>query len=199
MMPSTNVQQEKPGKSSDIVSKRVMCKVSIVGDGAVGKTSLIGRFVYNIFDDDYLVTIGTKVSRKELLLDYPEKNMKIEVDMMLWDIMGQKTFRTLLHEAYFLGARGIIAVCDLTRRETLDSLPDWIQSVHGVVGTVPVIILGNKMDLAGEVQYGISEVEEIAKNYDAKFFVTSAKTGQDVEQSFDFIARDIIKNQGIVS
>ena len=89
-------------------TKNVRIKICLVGDGGVGKTSLIGRYVYDIFSDKYLPTIGTKVTRKELLLRYPSKRLQVKMDAMIWDIMGQKLFKSLLHESYFIGARGIL-------------------------------------------------------------------------------------------
>src|SRR5207249_9572463 len=79
-----------------------------------------------MFDDRYITTIGTKVSKKELSLYHPERDMQVKMDMTIWDIMGEKGFRELLKDAYFYGANGILAVADLTRRKTLDELDDWI-------------------------------------------------------------------------
>src|SRR6058998_257115 len=103
-------------------SRRMKIKVCLVGEAAVGKTSLIRRFVLDDFDDKYIQTLGTKVSKKELSLPGPAGDGKLKVDMTIWDIMGQKGFRELLKEAYFYGAKGIFAVCDVTRRVTLDDL-----------------------------------------------------------------------------
>src|SRR2546430_10752896 len=99
--------------------KRMKVKVCLIGEAAVGKTSLIRRFVLDNFDDKYIQTLGTKVSKKELASPSPDGTGDLKIDMTIWDIMGQKGFRELLKEAYFYGARGIIAVCDVTRRETL--------------------------------------------------------------------------------
>src|SRR5207249_4778480 len=84
---------------------------ALVGEAAVGKTSLIRRFVLENFDDKYIQTLGTKVSKKELTSSSPDGSGELKIDMTIWDIMGQKGFRELLKEAYFYGARGILAVC----------------------------------------------------------------------------------------
>src|SRR5512136_2366545 len=104
--------------------QRIKTKVCLVGEAAVGKTSLIRRYVLDEFEDRYITTLGAKVSKKELLLDSKEKDLKIAMDMTIWDIMGEKGFRDLLKEAFFHGARGILAVCDLTRYSTLKELDD---------------------------------------------------------------------------
>ncbi|MCX6658706.1 MAG: GTP-binding protein, partial [Euryarchaeota archaeon] len=95
-------------------------KVCFIGDAGVGKTSLIKRYVLDVFDDRYIATIGTKVTKKIVDVDGQAKVM-----MLVWDIMGQKGFRELLREAYFFGAHGAIAVCDLTNKETLEELRYW--------------------------------------------------------------------------
>src|SRR5207245_9318037 len=90
--------------------------VDLVGDVAVGKTSLIRRFVQDEFDDRYIATVGTKVTKKTV--DVTWKGAPAMLDMMVWDIMGEKGFRALLRDAYFEGSHGVIAACALTRRDT---------------------------------------------------------------------------------
>ena len=99
--------------------RRMKMKICLVGEAAVGKTSLIRRFVLDDFDDKYIQTLGTKVSKKELTLPSSVGDSELKVDMTIWDIMGQKGFRELLKEAYFYGAKGIIAVCDVDRKSVV--------------------------------------------------------------------------------
>src|SRR3972149_6589742 len=93
--------------------KHVKAKICLVGDVAVGKTSLIKRFVHDQFEDRYISTLGAKVSKKEIVIQ--GNGAAVDVDMTIWDIMGEKGFRELLKEAYFHGAQGVLAVCDVTR------------------------------------------------------------------------------------
>src|SRR5256885_13827134 len=123
--------------------QRIKTKVCLVGEAAVGKTSLIRRFVQDDFEDRYITTLGAKVSKREIVFDMPDRK-QIQMDITIWDIMGEKGFRDLLKDAYFYGANGILAVADLTRRRTLDDLDDWIDSVEQVVGEVPILIVVNK-------------------------------------------------------
>ena len=178
-----------------IPTKKVSSKICFVGNGGVGKTSLIGRYVYDKFDDKYLATIGTKVSRKEITLDYPDRSIKFKMDAIIWDIMGQKAFRGLLQDAYFHGARGVIGVCNLADKESLTSLTDWVKSVKNVVGRVPFVLLANKKDLEGEVQVSEAEIEDMATRLSATYLYTSAKTGENVQKAFNTIGREMIKNQ----
>jgi small GTP-binding protein len=153
-------------------------KVCMLGDSGVGKTSLVKRFVYEMFDDEYLHTIGTKVTKK--ILAYPETSIKLT--LVIWDIMGQRYQRVL--DNYFKGAKGALIVCDMTRLETLDSVPQWITMFFQSVGPVPVTIVANKNDMSGKLQFGADQLEFVAKKFNARTVMTSAKLGIGVEQTF---------------
>ncbi len=174
--------------------KRMKVKICLVGEANVGKTSLIRRFVHDDFEDKYIQTLGTKVSKKEMLIKNPDGS-ETRVDMTIWDIMGQKGFRELLKEAYFYGAKGILAVCDSTRRTTLEDLDDWIEGVYGVTGRIPIQVLANKVDLKDKVELKPQELEQFAKAYDSPFHFTSAKTGEGVEEAFRGLAQRIAKEK----
>jgi small GTP-binding protein len=158
-------------------------KVCFIGDAGVGKTSLIKRFVLDVFDDRYIATIGTKVTKKIVDVDG-----KAKVMMLVWDIMGQKGFRELLREAYFFGAHGAIAVCDLTNKETLEELRYWIKALTDVAGDVPIVFAGNKSDLENDRVIKEQDLQELAGKYKARAYLTSAKTGQNVETVFKTLA-----------
>ncbi len=162
---------------------RLKSKICLVGEKAVGKTSLIRRYILNMFDDQYITTIGTKVTKKEVRVFNPVRDLLVDIDMTIWDIMGEKGFRELLKDAYFYGANGILAVADITRRKTLDDLDDWIDGVEQVAGRVPVLIAVNKVDLT-TTQFGEKDVEQVARAFDCEFVMTSAKTGHNVEETF---------------
>lgn len=176
-------------------TRHLKSKVCLVGEKAVGKTSLIRRYVLNMFDEGYLTTIGTRVSKKEVRVLLPERDLLVEVDMTIWDIMGQKGFRELLKEAYFYGAKGVIAVADVTRKTTLDDLDDWIEGVYSVTGKIPIQFMANKWDLKDQAELGEEEMVQATKAYDASFFFTSAKTGESVETAFQNLAERIAKDK----
>ncbi len=176
-------------------AKQLKSKICLVGDKSVGKTSLICRYVMNMFDEQYVTTIGTRVSKKEVHVLMPERDLLIDVDMTIWDIMGEKGFRELLKEAYFYGANGILAVADMTRRRTLDGLDDWIDGVEEVVGKVPILLAVNKMDLTSRAQFGERDVAQVAKAYDSEFVLTSAKNGDNVEEAFRRLAALVATHQ----
>src|SRR5437016_2571853 len=169
--------------------QKMKVKVCLVGEGAVGKTCLIRRFIQDQFDDRYISTLGAKVSKNEIKVDGPNGGM--DVDMTIWDIMGEKGFRELLKEAYFHGAQGILAVCDITRKDTLHELNDWIAAVNRVTGNIPVQFLANKYDLKDQAKVSETDVKQMAESHKSHFLFTSAKTGENVEVGFMKLAEMI--------
>ncbi len=165
----------------------VKAKICLVGDEAVGKTSLIQRFVHGIFDQTYIRTLGAVPAKKTVdLADVG--GQAVRVDFTILDIMGKLTFLRLFQEAYFHGARGILAVADITRKSTLVNLDEWIASVRSVSGALPTVIVINKTDLATAAEYGTAEIEEVAKASGSAYYLTSAKTGDNVEKAFGRLA-----------
>ncbi|HEY7588009.1 MAG TPA: Rab family GTPase [Thermoplasmata archaeon] len=169
--------------------EKMKVKICLVGEGAVGKTCLIRRFIHDQFDDRYISTLGAKVSKKEIVVD--GASGPVSVDMTIWDIMGEKGFRELLKEAYFHGAQGVLAVCDITRKETLDDLEEWVAAVVKVTGKIPIEFLANKYDLQDALAFGKDELAGAAARHGAPFMFTSAKTGENVEAAFAELAKMI--------
>jgi small GTP-binding protein len=169
-------------------------KLCLIGGNGVGKTSLIRRFVLDEFDDRYITTIGTKVSKKDVLVENPPS--KTSVTLMIWDIMGQKGFRPVLAHSFYYRARGALAVCDLTRKSTLDDLDGWIESMFEMTNQIPLVILGNKVDLAGERQVSDDELRAFAAKYKAPYKLTSAKQGVAVRETFQEISKMILETTG---
>jgi len=176
-------------------SLTMKAKICLVGEAAVGKTSLIRRLVMDYFDDRYDQTLGTKVYKKEFDTSLPEMNVELAVHMMIWDIMGQSGFRDLLKEAYFQRAKGAVAVCDVTRRSSLESLHEWVRSVHGVAGEIPLVFVANKVDLKASGEFGKAEMMEASRTYNSPCFLSSAKTGENVEAVFQTMANNIAREQ----
>lgn len=169
--------------------KDMMKKMVVIGEAGVGKTSLIRRFVVDKFDDKYIVTIGTKTSKKILTLR--EGSADVNLKLIIWDILGQRTFPKLKESAY-KGANGAFVVLDLTKRNTLESFESWLLSLYKVSGEVPVIVLANKNDLKGE--FGKKEIEKIVEVYGFPFYLTSAKTGKNVNEAFYTLGKMMLKS-----
>src|SRR5438132_10651772 len=114
---------------------------------------------------------------------------------MLWDIMAEHRVRDLPNDLRLHGAKGVLAVADLTRRRTLDDLDDWIDGVEHVVGKVPILIVVNKADLTSGAQFQDRDVAQFAKAYGSEFILTSAKSGDQVEAAFVRLATFVVEHQ----
>jgi small GTP-binding protein len=156
-------------------------KVCLLGDFAVGKTSLVRRFVYDRFDDKYVATIGVKVSRKSIMI--PQDDDLIELTLMLWDLAGSEEF-SRVRNSYLRGAAGALIVCDVTRRETLDSLRQYAMNLFDVSPDAQILIAANKRDLVDQQQLTAAELEALASDLGSPHYHTSAKTGEEVEDVF---------------
>ena len=168
-------------------------KICLVGERGVGKSSLIRRYVLDQFDDKYIRTLGAKVEKKTMRVEVPERHAQVDIHMAIWDIIGHIGFRQLLGDSFFNGAQGILAVADLTRGNTLPVLTGWIEAVEGIAGKVPVVLAANKADLTAEAQFGVAELAEMASTFGCTYLLTSAKSGQNVEDAFLRLATEIAK------
>ena len=161
-------------------------KVCLVGDPEVGKTCLVRKFVIDKFDDSYIMTMGAKVMKKEAKVEVGGEEH--DVNMMIWDVMGQKHFR-IIESVAFEHVAGALVVCDLTRKSTAENIDYWIEALTNISGDIPLIILANKNDLVDDAEYGEELVAEIAAKYNASFYITSAKTGVGIEDAFAELAK----------
>src|SRR3989304_387639 len=143
LFPSSRI----PSRDLCMEMNRAKVKVCRAGEPMVGKTSLIRRYVLDEYDDRYIATLGAKVTKKEIEVEDPKRG-PVDVTMILWDIWGNKNVRELLKDAYYHGAHGILAVCDVTRPETMAELDGWAQAIRSVAGDIPVCLLANKSDQA---------------------------------------------------
>ncbi len=169
-------------------------KICLIGEEGVGKTSLIRRFVFSQFDEKYLRTVGTIVSKKVVTLR-PVDGITYHTSLLVWDIMGRRDFMSLYKEAYFARARGILAVCDLTRPETLDALEEWIEGIHSSVGEVPTIVLANKKDMAEHRRLDEDAILALCELHAAPYLMTSARTGENVELAFERLAEMAVRTR----
>ncbi|MFX0042999.1 MAG: Rab family GTPase [Candidatus Hodarchaeota archaeon] len=168
-------------------NKKYSLKVIIIGEPAVGKTSLVKKFVSGQFSKDYRSSIGTNIFTKQI-----ELKKDTRVSIQLWDIAGQERWVKMRH-VYYRGAKGVIIVGDLTRKNTFDQIEEfWVPDVKQYCPSAPITLLANKNDLKRELnEKDISLLGEKINTISVLF--TSAKTGENVEKAFKLISEQAIK------
>ena len=159
-------------------------KICMLGAFAVGKTSLVSRYVKSIFSDKYHSTVGVKVDKKLVVVGDEQ------IDLLLWDLYGEDEFQKI-RESYLRGSSGYVLVADGTRRETLDKAVVLHSRAQETVGKVPFVLMINKADLADKWEVNEAALQEL-EGRGWRAFKTSAKTGSDVEEAFLTLARKML-------
>jgi small GTP-binding protein len=190
-MTLNNKQDPLNGKEAD-----VMFKVCFFGDGGVGKTTLIGRYLTGLFKSDQTLTIG---------VDFHIKKLKIGdkiVSLQIWDFAGESRFRFLL-PSYVVGASGGIFMYDITRFSSLKNFPEWIDIFkNGFAGDgekqLPVLMVGSKLDLSYKRAVSSKEAYKLAKEKNLYGYIEcSSKDGRNVEDIFTEIANLMLTRAGL--
>ena len=171
-------------------------KVCLFGDGGVGKTALVNRYLKGLFDSTYKITVGVEFHTKKLKVE------DVNVTLQIWDFAGEPQFRILL-PAYIRGAAGGIFMYDITRPSSLQHILDWFEvlkwNVKGEKEKFPVVMIGGKSDLVNDRMLSKEEGEEVAKEFKLiDFFECSAKTGENIEELFISLARTMLKKIGMI-
>lgn len=176
------------------MSRKYSLKVLILGDVAVGKSSIANRYVNQTFSYEYKVTIGADFLLKELQMN------DNYVTVQIWDTAGQERYQSF-SAPFYRGADCALLVYDITDPITFEHIEAWLQNLlmnsekDKIYTELPVVIVGNRADQAHlrEVSYGKAETWCNSKKL--KYFETSAKTGENVEEVFDFLVRKAIEQQ----
>ena len=165
-------------------------KLILAGDYQVGKTSLIKRFVQNSFKENYISTIGVEISKKNIDL-----SSETQIQFIIWDIGGQKQEMQPFRKRFFSGANAAFIVVDRTRPSTLENFKFWNKSIKEVVNAnIPTVIIGNKSDLIDDIVVSKSNIKKIADEYGYRYLLTSAKTGENVDDAFMYIAYKFLES-----
>ena len=170
----------------------MLFKIVLIGDGAVGKTSIRRRYMGEGFKTDFLATMGADFAFLKTKID------DIDIEWQIWDLAGQPAFRNVM-KAYYRGTMGALAVYDVTQPKSLESLDSWVQDVRERANTtpnpeLPVVLVGNKVDLREELPNCLKTIKGFVKSQslNADFVETSAKTGEAIEEAFTKLAKRII-------
>ncbi len=163
--------------------KSYVFKIVVVGDGAVGKTSLIKQYTEGNFVKDYIKTIGAQFSK------YIDKIEDASVKLFFWDIAGQSEF-SFMRPTFYKSAKAVILVYSLIEEQSFNNIKNWYEDIKKFCGTIPIVLFGNKLDLVDEKKLDDSKIENLKKDINLiKYYKTSAKTGENVFSAF----RSIIK------
>ena len=166
-------------------------KIVLIGDTCVGKSCILVRFSDDIFNDNYVTTIGVDFRFKTMVVK--EKVAKIQI----WDTAGEERYRSIT-TAYYRGAAAILICCDCTNIESFNNVNNWVEEIGKYTDkdTVDKIILMNKCDLEKERKVERSEIEKFEKESGLKVLEVSAKTGEGIDKAFEYVISNLIdKNE----
>ena len=156
--------------------KRKVMRLSFLGDSGVGKTCIINKFLFDQFSETHNSSIGIEKIEKKVKM-----NDGNELKVIIWDTAGQERFKSMSTNTV-KGAQGIVLVFDITKKETFESLPNWIKETKNIKDNIPIVLFGNKCDLLEESVVDNDEVMKFAKDNDMDYFETSAKQNINIEQ-----------------
>lgn len=185
---------EGPTSSSsriDEIGDEYKFRVVLLGEAAVGKTSLIKRYTENSFDEEYKQTIGTTFASKDVVVtdgDYDSTNVRL----IIWDMGGQTTYRELRRQ-FMKGSAGAIIAYDVTRPETYMTMNNWFESFRETCPDAAVVICANKIDLVDKRMVPVEPGMMLRDWFQADYFETSAKTGASVTDVFAQLAEIVFK------
>ncbi len=165
--------------------KKLRYKITVIGDGRIGKTSLISKYTLGAFDTDYVETIGAQFSK------YDKKIDGDSIRLLLWDIAGQDSF-DFLRPSFYRESDAAIIVYSLEENElgnrSFQNIPNWYREVNQFCGDIPVVLFANKVDLISEDKVDHDKIQKIVnENGFLTYYITSAKTGQGVHKAFNTI------------
>ena len=167
--------------------RKMQLKIVLVGERRVGKTSLLERYLKNHFAEAYTGTLGGRVYPTDLEVGLEGEDIAL-AHIAFFDLMGEHSVRQVFAEPFFFGTQGVLAVCDVERPDTLHLIKDWMEVMTKIAGPVPVGIAFNKIDRADSMAIGPEETAWLRKEFPAApMFLTSARTGQGVEDAFSTI------------
>jgi len=169
--------------------KKFILKILTAGEGGVGKTTLLHRYVEGRFSAETKMTIGVEFFLKESVINGEHCTLQ------LWDFGGQQRFRFLL-ESYVLGAKGALLMFDLTRPMTLDNLEQWVNICRKGNPNLPILFIGTKLDLSNEIMVDDDYALSFKDHFNLfDYLRISSKSGENVENAFKLLTKKILEKQ----
>ena len=163
-------------------------KILLIGDSAVGKTSILFRYINDEFPECYMSTIGVEYKIKALIINGKKVNLRI------WDTSGQERYRSITQN-FYRNANGILFVFDITNKESFNNIKIWLTDSENCETKVTKILIGNKIDLKDERKVDMEAIEKFAEKKEMKYFETSAKEGINIDEIFRELAEQILGNK----
>jgi len=168
--------------------KNFVFKILVSGDGAVGKTTLLRKYVDGKFDESSIATVGVDFFIKQVIYENVGS-----CTLQLWDLGGQERFRHLL-ESFIMGAKGALLLFDLTRMPKIDNILNWVNIVRMHDFNLPIILVGTKLDLEELIAVDDQSAKSIQNAFNMIEYVkTSSKNGTNVERVFNLMVEELIK------
>ena len=169
------------------ITDELKVKVILLGNGAVGKTSIANRYTHDKFSSTYKPSLG---------VDFMVKRVELEgkkIKLMVFDTAGQE-FISTLRKRYYSGASGAVIVFDVTRRKTFEDLERWIKEVKNEVGDIQTVFVGNKIDLEDARVIDVEEIIEFAERFNGEYIESSALLGDGIRDIFEPFILETLKN-----
>jgi Ras-related protein Rab-11A len=168
--------------------KNFVFKILVAGNGGVGKTTLLRRYVDGVFDDSTIETVGVDFFIKEVLID----DINAHCTLQLWDLGGQERFRYML-ENFVMGARGALLLFDMTKMPVISEILEWVNIVRIHDINLPILLVGSKLDLESVIAVDKETGKHIKNTFNMIDYIqTSSKTGYNVSEVFIRIIKYII-------
>jgi len=171
------------------VKKKLKIKVTVIGDGSVGKTSLIQKFTQGTFKTDYSKTIGAQLTKYKTEID------GYRIELIFWDIAGQDDFH-FLRPSFYRASKAAIIVYSLEENDlgkrSFEHITKWYEDVKQFCGEIPVVLFANKVDLINEQSLDKTKIQNLVKELNfLGYYITSAKTGQGLDDAFNALSKEI--------
>lgn len=161
-------------------------KITVVGEPAVGKTTLVRNFTGKQLHDEYIPTLGVEITVKKMNIG------KTQTTLLMWDLAGQPQFK-IVRPSYYKGSAGVVFMFDVTLPHTLGKIDDWVKECFSVMSRVPAVLIGNKIDLKDKRLADRSTAEARASRLGLQDFETSARLGQNIEAPLKWLVSKIFE------